>query len=178
VETSSIIASTMTVERINVVNISSYNMSTFHIEANNLTVSTATCANAPVQSNQLVNKAYVDLLHTYSRFGNVLVVDSVNGDDATGAVNGPSFLTVSAAVTASTAGSTIWILPGTYTLTSNLTIPANVSLRGLSVQTTKLQRTVSTFTFAPQDSLSIYISSTVASADNQSHDLTLQVELY
>jgi hypothetical protein len=37
----------------------------------------------------------------------------------------------------------------------------------------------STFTFAPQDTLSMYISSTAASLnDNLSHDLTLQVELY
>jgi hypothetical protein len=36
----------------------------------------------------------------------------------------------------------------------------------------------STFTFAPEDHLTMYISSTVAYGSNNTHDLTLQVELY
>lgn len=127
------------------------NLSTLFAQAGtatvtNLTVSTATCANAPIQSNQLVNKAYVDLVKTYMRFGNVYVVDLVNGNDSTGAMNGPSYATVAAAIedaSGASVPSTVWILPGTHELSSNLTIPANTSLRGMSVQTTILQRTIS-----------------------------------
>jgi hypothetical protein len=78
------------------------------------------------------------------RMGNTIVVDAVNGDDATGAVNGLPFKTVNAAVTymgtlvLPPGGVTVWILPGTYALTGGLTIPATCSLRGLSLQTTRL----------------------------------------
>jgi hypothetical protein len=78
------------------------------------------------------------------RLGNTIVVDQVNGNDATGAVNGPPFLTVNAAVTymgtivLPAGGVTVWILPGTYALTAGITIPATCSLRGLSTQTTRL----------------------------------------
>ena len=78
------------------------------------------------------------------RMGNTIVVDQVNGDDTTGAVNGLPFQTVNAAVTylatlvLPVGGVTVWILPGTYALTSGLTIPDTCSLRGLSTQTTRL----------------------------------------
>jgi hypothetical protein len=79
------------------------------------------------------------------KMGNTLVVDAVNGDDATGAVNGSPFLTVEAAIayinTNSLTGVTVWILPGTYTLasaTTGLTIPDTCALRGLNTQTVKI----------------------------------------
>jgi hypothetical protein len=79
------------------------------------------------------------------KLGNVLLVDAVNGNDATGTVNGPPFLTIEAAIshinTNSLTGVTVWIMPGTYTLasaTTGLTIPANCSLRGMSLQTTRI----------------------------------------
>lgn len=78
------------------------------------------------------------------KMGNTIVVDQVNGNDATGAVNGLPFQTVNAAVTymgtlvLPAGGVTCWILPGTYTLTGGLTIPNTCSLRGLSLQTTRL----------------------------------------
>jgi hypothetical protein len=81
----------------------------------------------------------------YPRLGRTLVVDSVNGNDSTGAVNGLPFLTVEAALAAIVSGGltgvTVWIAPGTYTLasaTTGLTIPDTCSLRGLSTQTTRI----------------------------------------
>jgi len=73
--------------------------------------------------------------------GNVLRVDAVNGDDATASVNGPPYLTVDAAMAAATSGSTIWVHPGTYTLTGPITLPAGICLRGQNTQTTTIQYT-------------------------------------
>ena len=77
--------------------------------------------------------------------GNTIIVDAVNGNDATGAVNGLPFLTVNAAVTYLTGlatvpagGITIWVLPGTYALSAGITVRDGCSLRGLSLQTTRL----------------------------------------
>jgi hypothetical protein len=76
------------------------------------------------------------------RLGNTLVVDSVNGNDLTGAVNGLPFATPQAAInyinTNSLVGVTVWIMPGTYALSAGITIPNTCSLRGLSTQTTRL----------------------------------------
>ena len=78
------------------------------------------------------------------KMGNTIVVDQINGNDATGTVNGLPFQTVNAAMTylatlvLPAGGVTVWILPGTYALTSGITIPATCSLRGLSTQTTRL----------------------------------------
>ena len=80
----------------------------------------------------------------YPRMGNVVVVDQVNGVDASGSLNGLPFATVNAAVTyvagltLPAGGVTIWVLPGTYTLTGGITVPDTCSLRGVSLQTTKL----------------------------------------
>jgi hypothetical protein len=76
--------------------------------------------------------------------GNVAVVDIVNGNDATGSVNGRSFKTVEAGLSAvASFGSpaTLWIMPGTYTLSSSttgLTMPTGCAMRGQNVQTTKI----------------------------------------
>ena len=77
--------------------------------------------------------------------GNTIVVDQVYGDDATGAVGGLPFQTVGAAVSYLNAlavipasGITIWVLPGTYTLSAGIVVRASCSLRGLSVQTTRI----------------------------------------
>lgn len=71
--------------------------------------------------------------------GNTLVVDAVYGNDLIASVGGSPWLTVGAAVAAVGTGQTIWILPGTYTLTTGLIIPAGTSIRGLSLQTTTIQ---------------------------------------
>jgi len=77
--------------------------------------------------------------------GNVAVVDIVYGNDSTAKVGGTTpFKTVNAAVSAVTSGQTVWILPGTYTITSPIVLPNGVSLRGVSLQTCVLQSNVTT----------------------------------
>lgn len=75
--------------------------------------------------------------------GNVILVDQVNGDDATGEVNGLPVQTIEAAIAYINAnaltGITIWVAPGTYNLTSGITIPDTCALRGFNVQTTRIQ---------------------------------------
>ena len=75
------------------------------------------------------------------KLGNVLVVDSVNGNDSTGAVGGLPYKTVNAAVSAASSGQVIWILPGIYNLTSGIVMPDGVSMRGLSLQSCVIQMT-------------------------------------
>lgn len=76
--------------------------------------------------------------------GNVVLVDQVNGNDATGAVNALPFKTVNAAITyvagiaLPAGGVTVWVMPGSYTLTAGITLRDTCSMRGLSLQTTKL----------------------------------------
>lgn len=78
----------------------------------------------------------------FPRLGRTLLVDSVNGNDSTGAINGLPFLTVEAAInyinTNSLTAVTIWIAPGTYALSAGITVPNTCSIRGLSLQTTLL----------------------------------------
>jgi hypothetical protein len=71
--------------------------------------------------------------------GNVLRVDAVYGNDSTASIGGTPYLTVDAAVAAATSGKTIWVHPGTYTLSAGITLPAGVCLRGQNVQTTTIQ---------------------------------------
>jgi hypothetical protein len=75
--------------------------------------------------------------------GNTLLVDATNGADVTGAVNGPPFASVNAAIdyinTNSLTGVTIWVMPGTYNLSAGITIPATCAIRGLNTQTVFLQ---------------------------------------
>ena len=78
------------------------------------------------------------------KLGNVLVVDIVNGNDATGTVNGPPFASPEGAIAYINAhaltGVTVWIQPGVYNLSAGITIPATCSMRGLSTQTVVLQK--------------------------------------
>jgi hypothetical protein len=71
--------------------------------------------------------------------GKVLRVDSVYGNDSTASIGGSPYLTVDAAVAAATSGTTIWVHPGTYSLSAGLTLPAGIALRGLNIQTTTIQ---------------------------------------
>jgi hypothetical protein len=64
--------------------------------------------------------------------GNTAVVDAIYGNDSSGSIGGPPFLTIAAAVNAVISGQAIWVLPGTYTLTSGIVLPNGVSIRGLS----------------------------------------------
>jgi hypothetical protein len=81
-----------------------------------------------------------------SQKGNTATVDAVYGNDSTASVGGSPYLTIAAAIAAISSGQTIWILPGTYTLTSGITLPNGISLRGLSVQTVTLQMNVTAST--------------------------------
>jgi hypothetical protein len=78
---------------------------------------------------------------SYGPLGNVLRVDTVNGNDSTASVGGLPYKTVEAAVAAATSGKTIWVMPGTYTLASGITLPDGIALRGMNVQTTTIQMT-------------------------------------
>jgi hypothetical protein len=71
--------------------------------------------------------------------GNTAVVDIIYGNDATASVGGLSYKTVQAAVAAVSSGQTVWILPGTYNLTSGITLTNGTSIRGLSLQTVIIQ---------------------------------------
>jgi hypothetical protein len=74
--------------------------------------------------------------------GNAARVDAINGTSG-GAIGGAPFQTIQQAITAinnaSATGITIWILPGTYNLTSGITIPPNTAMRGLNIQTCTIQ---------------------------------------
>lgn len=71
--------------------------------------------------------------------GNVAIVDAIYGNNGTASVGGLPYLTVNAAVSAVSSGQTVYILPGTYTLSSSITIPSGVSIRGMSLQTCTVQ---------------------------------------
>ena len=71
--------------------------------------------------------------------GNVAIVDAVYGNDNTASVGGLAFGTVNAAISAVSSGQTVYILPGTHTLSSGIIIPNGVSVRGMSLQTCTLQ---------------------------------------
>lgn len=94
---------------------------------------------ALLRSKPLVCGGYFPVAGPQVSFGNVLRVDAVYGNDSTASAGGSPYLTVQAAVAAALSGQTVWILPGTYTLTGGITIPNGVSLRGLSLQTVTVQ---------------------------------------
>lgn len=86
-----------------------------------------------------------------SNFGSVIFVDKTNGNDAKGAVNGPPFLTIGAALAVATSGQLVYVMPGAYTQTTALTVPAGVSLIGMSVARVSLTTTAS----APLDMITV-----------------------
>ena len=83
--------------------------------------------------------------------GNVLRVDSVNGNDLTASIGGLPFLTVGAALTYITTNGiavggnynyTVWVMPGIYTLSAGITLPQGICLRGMNTQTVTLKMSV------------------------------------
>lgn len=78
--------------------------------------------------------------------GNTLLVDSVYGNDSTASFGGLPYLTIQAAIAAVSSGQIINILPGTYTLSSGITIPNGVSLGGISRKNTIIQLNATTTT--------------------------------
>ena len=81
-----------------------------------------------------------------SVLGNVVRVDQVNGYNPTASIGGLPYETVEAAIaavfSAGVPGKTIWVLPGTYTISEGITIPDGCSIRGVSLQTCVLQMNV------------------------------------
>ena len=71
-------------------------------------------------------------------YGNTLIVDQVDGDDITGAVNGPRFKTISAALAQAQPGDVVWVFPGVYNETVN--IPASVVLKALCRDAVTIQQ--------------------------------------
>jgi hypothetical protein len=74
-----------------------------------------------------------------NNIGNVLRVDQIYGNDSTASPGGSPYLTINAAIAGVTLGQTIWVMPGTYNLSSGITLPNNICLRGLNTQTTTIQ---------------------------------------
>lgn len=77
------------------------------------------------------------------QLGNTVLVDAVFGSDTLGVRQGRPFLTIPAALAAAQSGDTIFLYPGTYTLTNGVTIPDNTCLRGFNIQTVTLRMTPS-----------------------------------
>ena len=71
--------------------------------------------------------------------GNVAIVDNIYGDDTTGSMSGSPYKTIVQALSQIVSGQTIYILPGTYTISTELILPDGISIHGMSVQTTILE---------------------------------------
>lgn len=73
-------------------------------------------------------------------FGNVLRVDQVYGNDTTANASPYSqpFLTISNALNKAQSGQCVYVLPGAYNET--LTLPSNVSVRGINLQAVTIQQ--------------------------------------
>lgn len=74
-----------------------------------------------------------------SHIGNVLRVDQIYGNDSTASPGGNPYLTINAAIAGVTSGQTIWVMPGTYNLSSGIILPNGICLRGLNIQTCTIQ---------------------------------------
>ena len=82
------------------------------------------------------------LINSAPNLGSVIIVDNVNGNDTFASlINGIPYATINAAISAvGTLNKTIWVLPGIYNITP-ITLPSNISIRGISVQNVTLQMT-------------------------------------
>ena len=74
------------------------------------------------------------------RLGNVLTVDKVNGNDSIASPGGYPYASINAAVSNLVNGDSIWILPGTYNLTSPIDLSPynNIAIRGMNLQTVNI----------------------------------------
>lgn len=75
---------------------------------------------------------------------NVLYVSKSGNDSFSGRSLSESFLTIDAAVAAASAGTTIYVKSGDYTVTNPLVVPANVSLMGDNLRTTTIRGNTAT----------------------------------
>ena len=76
--------------------------------------------------------------------GNVARVDQVYGNDSLGSIGGYPYQTINGAVNAVTSavnsgvgptGSSIWVMPGTYNLSTGIVLATGSALRGMNTQT-------------------------------------------
>lgn len=88
--------------------------------------------------NGLINGTDISVASGNVFFGNTCRVDQVNGSDALGNRNGAPFKTISAALAVAQPFDAVWVFPGNYNET--ITVPANVSLRGLAAGTVFIQQ--------------------------------------
>lgn len=71
-------------------------------------------------------------------YGNTLIVDQVDGDDETAAVNGSRFKTIGAALAQASDNDLVVIYPGVYN--EILTIPEGVTVTGAGINTVTIQQ--------------------------------------
>lgn len=76
--------------------------------------------------------------------GNVAIVDIIYGNDETGSMSGSPYKTIQGALEHISYGQTIYVLPGTYNLTSTINIPDGISIHGISSNTTIVEMNVTT----------------------------------
>jgi hypothetical protein len=81
----------------------------------------------PSAATDAATKGYAD---SSQAVNNVLYVSASGSDSNTGQSLGSSFASIAAALTVATAGTTVFVKSGTYTINNPLTIPAGVSLVG------------------------------------------------
>jgi hypothetical protein len=79
----------------------------------------------------------VTTLESYPRgFGNVIKVDIINGNNTTGERGGLPFATITAANAVAQSGDVILVYPGNYTISATVALASNVSLFGISREST------------------------------------------
>jgi hypothetical protein len=105
-----------------------------------------------------------------------LRVDPIYGNDILASPGGLAFATLNAAVTAAaaTSGNTIWMMPGTYNLTSGITIPPSTAIRGMNNQTVIIQmlNVTSNTTLITMGNQTLLEDLTINLTSNQSVNLT------
>jgi hypothetical protein len=92
-----------------------------------------------VNSTSIIkNKTITDFTNNvvgFLRPGNTIVVDTVYGNDVGASRGGLPFATLSMALTLAQSGDTIWLLPGTQTLTAPVILATGVSIIGINNKT-------------------------------------------
>jgi hypothetical protein len=98
-------------------------------------------------SNSIILEEYIgsgSAALTLPVLGNVARVDQVYGNDSLGSIGGYPFQTINSAVNAVTnavnggvgpTGSSIWVMPGTYNLSTGIVLATGSALRGMNTQT-------------------------------------------
>jgi hypothetical protein len=118
------------------------------IVSNNLTINNSTNTISTTNTNgnltfspngtgQLISSSFPTanqsiVTKEYFAHGGTCRVDAIFGNDGTASRNGGAFLTIAAAFAAALSGDTVLLFPGTYAITTGLTVPTGVTLSGVS----------------------------------------------